>query len=296
MSEKPTREEMIRMVAETRKHVTSAPVTPEEMNEFPVVPEKLRIPTRVGDSETYLTSAADAGDASLLVINYHGGGFIRCRTESDELFCRRMTVELHCRVLDVDYRLAPEHPFPTGLHESYDVAVWAYEHAKELGADPEKIVLMGHSAGGNFVVGISMMLEQSGIFKPLGVVSDYPPMDLATDPGEKVQRGNVIPVERARLYNLYYCDEEHQRDPLVSPLLAPDEMLLHFPRTLFLTAGEDSLCTETEQFALRLAQLGNEVTLKRFQGVGHAFTIYRKPGYQEANELIFRFVRSLLQK
>ncbi len=294
MGEIPTREEMIRMVAETRKHVTSATVTPEEMNEFPAEVKKMLIPTREGDSETYLTSMEESGDCSPLVINFHGGGFIRSRTESDELFCRRMTRALKCRVLDVDYRVAPEYPFPAGLHESYDVTVWAWEHARELYIDPDKIILMGHSAGGNFVVGISMMLKENGKFRPLGVVSDYPPMDLVTDPGDKVQRGTVIPVERARLYNLYYCDKEQLGSPYASPLFAKDEMLAGFPKSLFITAGEDTLCTETEQFALRLAQLGNEVTLKRFQGVGHAFTIYRRPGYEEANELIFRFVRNLL--
>lgn len=294
MSGKPTRDEMIRMAVETRKQVTSAAVSREELEAFPARISKLAVPTRVGDSEVYFLSPERAEGRPPLVINFHGGGFIKKRTENDELFCRKLADGLGCRVLDVDYRVAPEHPFPCGLEECYDVTVWAWEHAEELEIDRDRIILCGHSAGGNFVVGISMMLGESGVFKPLGIVSEYPPMDLATDPADKEQRGGGIPPERAKLYNLYYCEENEQRNPLASPLLADEEKLRNFPKSLFITAGEDSLCSEGEAFALKAARAGNEVTLKRFAGAGHGFTIYRLPGFEEATKLIVRFMRNLI--
>lgn len=297
MFQKPSRSEMILMAQETRKHVTNAVVKPEEMDAWPVTIKKLLIPTRVGDSECYLAGMEEMGEKVPLVINLHGGGFIRKRTDNDELFCRKLTHMLGCRTLDVDYRVAPEHPFPCGFQECHDVTVWAWEHAKELGIDPEKIILAGHSAGGNFVLGISILLkEEQSPVQIRGIVSEYPPMDLFTDPAEKPARGKGIPPERARLYNLYYCDEEQQKNPYASLILMKEEQMFGLPKTLFITADEDALCVEAEEFALKMARAGNEVTLKRFHNVGHAFTIYRMPGYEKAMELIVRFMKRLLEE
>lgn len=286
---KISRQEMIQMAVETRKKVTSAPVEDWQLNEYPVTMELLHIPTRVGDSLVY-HSYQDLDDNMPLIINLHGGGFIRERTASDELFCRKLNYSLNCQILDVDYRVAPEFPFPTALHECYDVVNWAFKHADELNVDPSRIVLMGHSAGGNMVAGINMMAKISGDFKLNSVIMEYPPMDLYTDPAAKAVMGRGIPAERARLYNLYYCEEE-QKNPYASPVFAGVDQLTGFPPALMITAGEDSLCAEAEQFAMQVAQAGNEITIKRFMGAGHGFTIYRMNGHEAAFELIERFIR-----
>ena len=286
-----TREEMIRQAKETRRHVTNAPVAPELLAQYPASVVLRKIPTRVGDSDVYDTSGEQVKPGGPLLINLHGGGFIRERTLNDEVFCRRIVHELGLRVWDVDYRIAPEFPFPAALHESYDVVAWAKSHAGELGINPDQIILSGHSAGGNLVCGICMTAHKTGDFRIPAAVIEYPPLDVYTDPAEKKKMGSGIPYERARLYNLYYCDRDRQKDPLASPFYATEEMLKDFPRTLMITAGQDDLCHEAEQFALKLAQAGNEVTLKRFHGVGHAFTIYRRPGYEEAMDLIMRFLK-----
>lgn len=293
--EQITREEMIRMAVETRKKVTAVVVTPEQLEEYPVTLEHLAIPTRVGDALAYFAYCGEKEKVTPLVINMHGGGFIRSRTESDELFCRKLVHALECKTLDLDYRVAPEFPFPTGLHECYDVVKWAFEHAAELGADPGKIILMGHSAGGNLVAGITMMALESKEFMPALNVMDYPPLDLYTEPGDKPQRGKSVPAERARLYNLYYCERELQNNYLASPYYATEEQVTGFPATLVITAGEDSLCTEAEEFALKVARAGSEVTMKRFLGCGHGFTIYGMPGAEEAFALIEKFVKTGLK-
>jgi acetyl esterase len=125
------------------------------------------------------------------------------------------------------------------------------------------------------------------------MVVEYPPLDLYTDPGDKPKRGAGIPAERARLYNLYYCDREFQKDAYASPVYATDDQLQNFPPTLIMTAGLDDLCTEAEDFGLHLARCGNEVTMKRVPGAGHAFTIYRKEKHEEGFELIVRYVKNL---
>ena len=289
-----TREEMIEQAKETRKHVTNATVSPEEMAAYPVVMEKLSVPTSVGDAAIYYSYAENGANLDVMIINFHGGGFIRERTPNDELFCRKLNHVLGCRIMDVDYRIAPDYPYPIAFNESYDVICWMFAHAGEYGVDPQKIILMGHSAGGNLILGTTMRAIAEKSFHPLGLVVEYPPLDLYTDPDDKPRQGKGIPAERARLYNLYYCDRERQKEPYASPYYASQEQLTGFPPCAFLTAGLDDLCTEAEDLALRMAQAGNEITIKRFPNAGHAFTIYRKPGHQEAFDLMVRYVKNML--
>lgn len=289
-----TREEMILKARETRKQVTNAPVSPELLAMYPADITEMEIETRVGISKVYDTTCDAVVPGGPLIINFHGGGFIRGRTPNDEVFCRRIANELGIRVLDVDYRIAPDDPFPAALWESYDVVQWAFAHAAQLQIDPARICLTGHSAGGNLICGICFLAKESGSFTPALNVIEYPPLDIKTDPADKPFRGAGIPYERARLYNLYYCEPEQMEDPLVSPIYAADEQLEGFPKTLMITAGNDDLCTEAEEFALRLARAGTEVTLKRFPEEGHAFTIYRRGNYEDGIQLIERFIRDNL--
>lgn len=290
-----TREQMIEQARETRKKVTNAPVSEEEMNAVPVTMQSQTIPTRVGDSKVYYSYAAGGETSDTLILNFHGGGFIRERTPNDELFCRKLNHALGCKVLDVDYRIAPDDPYPAAVYEVYDVIQWVAAHSEQYGIDPKKIILMGHSAGGNLIIGAVMRAIAENGFIPRGLVVEYPPLDLYTDPADKPSRGKGIPFERARLYNLYYCDRERQKEPYCSPLFATDEQLHGFPPSLFITAGQDDLCTEAEDFALHLARCDNEVTVRRFEGVGHAFTIYRRARHDEAFALIVKYTQNLLR-
>ena len=287
----PTREEMIRMAEETKKENKQPEVTEEMMAEFPVKMEEWTIPSEEGDIKAYYSEPEQMQNPDVLILNLHGGGFIRSRTENDELFCRRMNHALSCKVLDVDYKIAPYYPFPVALHETSSVLRWVYANTEKLGIDPEKLVIMGHSAGGNLAIGAVMRALEEDMRTPALLISEYPPLDIYTDPAAKKPMGKGIPVERARLYNLFYCDREQQKDPYCSPVYAPNEMLRGFPPSLFITAGSDDLCNEAEDFALRLARCGNEVTVKRFPDAIHAFTIKRLAGHEEACDLVCRFIR-----
>lgn len=290
-----SREEMIQMAKETRKNVTSDQVSKEELAQYPVEIKQLSIPAGNGQCRVYYSYAKGGKHSDALIINFHGGGFIRERTSSDELFCRKLNHILGCKIMDVDYPIAPDHPYPAAVQECFDVVKWCFSHAADYQIDPGKVILMGHSAGGNLAIVTEMQLlsENTGM-TPLGIVAEYPPLDLYTDPEDKPKRGNGIPAERARLYNLYYCSREEQKKPYVSPIYADEKSLMNFPPTFILTAGQDDLCTEGEDFALKLARCGNEVTLKRVLGAGHAFTIYRKEKHQEGLAAIVKYCRQLL--
>lgn len=270
-------------------------VTETEWAAFPADVIPLTIPTSQGDAKIFSVSVG-TGKNRPLILNFHGGGFIGKRMDRDELFCRKIAHRFGALVLDVDYKLAPEYPYPTAVDECWDVAKWAFENAASLGADPEKLILTGHSSGGNLVAGICMRSGQSRLFHPLCTIIDYAPMDLKTDPAEKKQSICDMPAERAKLYNEKYITPERAGEPLASPVFATPELLEKFPPTLVISAGEDRLCEENELFAMKLAQAGTEVTCRRFTDSIHGFVINRMCQWQEATELIFNFIEHQLHK
>ena len=136
-----------------------------------------------------------------------------------------------------------------------------------------------------------MRLGESGLFRPACLVLDYPPLDLAKDPAEKERTSCDMPAERAREYNRQYICPECSREPYASPVYAPERMLAGLPDTLVISAGEDSLCAEDEEFALRLARSGVTVTLRRFTDSLHGFVINRRCEWEAAEELIVRFIK-----
>lgn len=282
--------EQLRMGVEKASHVSC-----EEWDAFPAEVQELTVPTSQGKAKVFSISAKREGKRPL-VLNFHGGGFIGKRMDRDELFCRKIANWLGALVLDVDYRLAPEYPYPAAALECWDVVRWAWEHADSLNANSEQIILIGHSSGGNLVAGICMRAGLSKLFRPLCAVIDYAPLDLKTNPADKNRSICDMPAERAQMYNAKYISPEKADDPFVSPVFAESVMLENFPSTLVISAGEDSLCEENELFAMKLAQAGAEVTCKRFTESIHGFVINRMCQWEQATELIVDFIRHQLSR
>lgn len=292
-----TQEQRLELAERLRNGVQAASrVTQEEWDAFPADVQEMTVPTTQGDSRVFVIKAESTEEMRPLILNFHGGGFIGKRMDRDELFCRKVANQFGAVVLDVDYKLAPENPYPTATLECWDVAKWAYENAVSLGADPDKMILIGHSSGGNLVAGICMRAGLTGDFHPRCAVIDYAPMDLKTDPADKNRSICDMPAERAQMYNAQYIAPEKADDPFVSPVFAEPSMLERFPATLVVSAGEDSLCEEDELFAMKLSQAGVEVTCKRFTDSIHGFVINRMCQWQEATELIFDFISHQLNK
>lgn len=292
-----THEQRLELAERLRMGVGAASrVTQEEWDAFPAEIQELSIPTSQGTAKVFSISADGNTKKRPLVLNFHGGGFIGKRMERDELFCRKIANRFQALVLDVDYKLAPEYPYPVAALECWDIAKWAYEHAEALHVDPEKVILLGHSSGGNLVAGICMRAGLSGLFQPLCALIDYAPLDLKTDPANKHRSICDMPVERAKMYNAKYIAPEKADDPFVSPVYAEPVMLEHFPPTLVISAGEDSLCEENELFAMKLAQAGTEVTCKRFTESIHGFVINRMCQWEQATALIYDFIEHQLKR
>lgn len=292
-----TQAQRLEVAAELRSGTLLPPViTPEmESDLHASLVTELSVPTRSGPSRVLRVDpnrSADDGAPRPLFINFHGGGFVRPYHLRDTVFCAQVAQALGCLVLDVDYRLAPEHPFPIGLCECYDVVAWAFEHAAELGVDAQRIAIGGHSAGGNFSAVISNLANQSGQFKLVGQVLDYPFLDGLTPVREKLDPRSVMPAWRMDAFNVLYAqDEKNLSDPRLSPLLAPDEVLVGLPPTLMLIAGMDPLRFEAQRYAARLVDAGVDVDVRQFPENDHGFVVSGLPGHKEARREIFDWLK-----
>lgn len=280
----------------------SAPKLPQaigraELDAFPCAVEERQVEVPGEPPVTvYLTLPEDRRPGAPLIVNYHGGGFIRGRGDRDELFCRRTACAFRGVVVDVDYALCPDHPFPTAVRQARAAALWARNQAEALGCDRDRVVLLGQSAGGNLVANVCMAEAEEPAVDPVCAVLAYAPLDLRTDPAEKPCRERDMPADRARQYNALYCAPEQAGDPRVSPLFAPEERLRAFPPTLVLTAGDDRLAPEGEEFALRLARAGVPATCKRFPNCVHGFFINRMDDWEAGVALVHRFVAHCLEE
>jgi len=220
-----------------------------------------------------LTYGFENTEVKPLLINIHGSGFVVGSAAMDDPFMTQFVEECNVKVINIDYPLSPDVMFPTALNQCYALIKYMKIHGEELGIDPDRIMLMGHSAGGNLCAAIGIMENSNPMVNVRGIILDYPPTDLSLDAYEKPQPKGCLPPAMCRIFDAAYCKENERKNPLVSPALATSDMVNHFPPTLVITAGQDSLAEETERFKDILVSAGVTVNYKRFEGAIHGFTI-----------------------
>lgn len=273
-----------------REQAVGKYLSQEEMNRFCVGFEEERmIPTRHGETHIYFYIPNEKRDKYPVLINLHGGGFVKGHRDQDVVFCRNMAQNAGYVVVDIDYHTAPEYRYPYALEECYDVIQYVAEHPQEFLADPDAIALIGHSAGANFVCGVQFMAQESGAFHPMQLILDYPPLSFVNRP-EDCRYAYApyirISVEQSRKYREWYIDKSQIREITASPLLATQEELELFPPVLIVLAEEDSLSQEGVEFAAKLIDAGVTVYAKRVKGSSHGFTVRRTAGFETAEEMI----------
>jgi len=297
------KQEMIEKAALMRSRDRFGPMTEEELSMLPGKERLLSIPA--GDRSVRVFEIRPERDLQLpapLLINYHGGGFIKGRADRDKRYCCHMAQDLGCIVWDVDYCLAPEQPYPAALEESYGVAAYAFANAEKLGIDPARIILAGHSAGGNLVAAILVKLYETKEFAPSAVLMEYFPTNQTIDPADKLSeelRSDPFWIRRAateKEYTLFYCTDEQAKEACCSPMLAEDAVLASFPECLIISASKDSLRQEVEDFAARLRSLGVPVSGCQIPGAVHGFTINRTEGWEKALKLHLEFFHKHFSK
>lgn len=235
------------------------------------VPIRLYFP-----AEESMKAGMEEGNRLPVLLFFHGGGWVTESIDNYDRVCARMSQATGQVVASVQYRLAPEHRFPTGLMDCYAAAKALYTNRFLLNTDPEKITVMGDSAGGNLAASVCLMAKARGEFMPKKQVLIYPALyncytEKSPYPSVKENgEGYLLTAEKMEDYlKLYQREEEDRTNPYFAPLLAED--LSGMPKTLILTAEYDPLRDEGEDYGRRLLEAGNLVEIHRIPGALHGF-------------------------
>ncbi|MDL5155643.1 alpha/beta hydrolase [Actinomycetospora termitidis] len=217
----------------------------------------------------------DGRDRHGLLIFLHGGAFFLGSLETHDHVARALAAATGLTVLAVDYRRAPEAPFPAGLEDCLAVVAWAAEHGDELGWDGTTLAVAGDSSGGNYAAVVAATDQDAGAAHVTHQVLFYPSLDLDFDVDRYPSlRENAVGygLETAGLapFNAFYLRSgADPDDPRVSPVKRAD--LTGLPPALVVTAEHDPLRDEGELYARRLQEAGVEVSVRRYPGAGHGF-------------------------
>lgn len=236
-----------------------------------------------------------------LLINFHGGGFTIGHAREDARWATSVIDRTSAVVVSVNYRLAPEYPFPTGIEDCVSAVLWMWQHAEEYNVDISRTAISGFSAGANLSYATAIQLheelekakkqnnnEKLQFGKLISLVTFYGSTDWTQSRAERdASNPNLIPVIPPSLFRLF--DESYlypppdMNSPLLSPGKAPDQLLKDsMPDKLVIINCEgDQLLAESERFKSRLRNLGKKVDGSTIEGEGHAWD--KRPSFRKGN-------------
>lgn len=203
------------------------------------------------------------------VVYFHGGGWVLGSRDTHDRQCRQLAAGSGAAVISVDYRLAPEHPFPAAFDDA--VAVTEAALAGGLSTEPSRIAVAGDSAGGNLAAAVCLALREHEGPSLRGQLLVYPAVDaeMSFDSQDENSSGPFLSrADMAWFYDLYRPDGD-RRDWRLSPLHSND--LSNLPPALVVTAQLDPLRDEGEAYAQALAEAGTTAAAVRYRGVCHGF-------------------------
>jgi acetyl esterase len=209
------------------------------------------------------------------LVFFHGGGWTIGDLDTHDVLCRQLAVGARCAVFSVDYRLAPEHPFPAAVEDCYRATRYVFCHAEELDIDAGRIAVGGDSAGANLAAVVALMARDEG-GPPLACqLLIYPATDQRCQmpSHERNGQGYLLTTEGIRYFRASYLPDAKDRiDWRASPLLAASHARL--PPAFLLTAGYDPLVDEGAAYARRLAAAGVNVAHREYPDMVHGFILF----------------------
>lgn len=237
------------------------------------------------------TPTADAPAAA--VVYFHGGGWVVGNLDTHDGLCRRLALASGCRVVAVDYRLAPENTYPAAADDAYAALSWVAENADQLGIDPRRIAVAGDSAGGNLAAVTALAARDRKGPLPAAQVLMYPITDSDFETGSyrDFAEGYMLTTAAMRwFWDQYAAAASDRIAPYAAPLRA--DGLAGLPPALVITAEYDPLRDEGEAYAGRLEGAGVPVELVRYDGMIHGF-IRRTETFARAGVAIEKIGKSL---
>jgi acetyl esterase len=231
------------------------------------------IPVKDGEIKVRIYTPKGEGNFPILVY-FHGGGFVFGDLEMVDAPLRAITNAAKCIVISVDYRLAPEHSFPTAAEDAYSAVKWVAENAHTFSGDSRRIAVAGDSAGGNLAAVVCLMAREQGSPTICFQALLYPCTDFSKDHLSKhhFAEGYFLSREDMKYFEKqYFRTEEEKKNIYASPLLADD--LSGLPDALVVTAGYDPLRDEGQAYANRLNDAGVKVKYHCYDDTIHGFFI-----------------------
>ena len=266
--------------------------TPEEAREMVVGFTDMMGPgPDVARSENHTITSADGSTFGAIVvvpegtprgvmIYYHTGGWVIGRAADTDHLCRIMANRTGCTVVNIDYRLAPEHPYPAAVEDCYATLEWTAANLDSIAGGDVPIMIGGDSAGGNLAAVVALRARDRGGPEIALQALIYPVTDADLDNASYRDPENQLMLDRdgmVWLWDLYLPDATRRTEQDASPLRAAD--LSNLPPALVLTAEYDVLRDEGEAYAAKLSDAGVDVELTRHAGQMHGFfTLLMLPG------------------
>ena len=235
------------------------------------VPVRLYFP-----SEEAMSGEPVEGEKYPVLLFFHGGGWVTESVENYDRVCSRMAQSTGHIVMSVEYRLAPEYRFPVPLEDCYAAAKALYTGHLVLPVAPDRITIIGDSAGGNLAAAVCLKARDTGDFAPKKQILIYPAVNncyTKKSPYKSVQENGqdylLTAVKMEDYLKLYESSTEDRQNPYFAPILAKD--LSHMPETLILTAEFDPLRDEGEEYGKRLKKANNYVEIHRIPDALHGY-------------------------
>ncbi len=222
------------------------------------------------------------------LIYYHGGGFVIGTIETHDSTCRRLANTSRCQVISIDYRLAPEFPFPAAIDDGMAAFRHIRDNAASFGADAARLAIGGDSAGGNIAAVVCQACRDAGESGPAFQMLIYPATDYSVPSASRQEFAQGYFLTKDLIdwfWEAYGADEPDKSDLRVSPLLAKD--FAGLPPAFVLTAGYDPLRDEGRAYADRLIDAGIKTTYVNYPGTIHGFftlTRFLKQGLKANDE------------
>ncbi|KQO10677.1 alpha/beta hydrolase [Paenibacillus sp. Leaf72] len=236
------------------------------------------IPSAEGEVRVkiYEPSERTETDAKLPAMLWiHGGGYVLGNPDMDDALCERFVQAANCVVVSVDYRLAPEHPYPTAINDCYTSLTWMTGEAESLGIDLNRIAIAGASGGGGLTAALALMARDKGGPALIFQMPLYPMIDdrNVTASSYEITADNAIwnRTNNLEAWNMYLG--KHTEDSELSPYAVPSraESLAGLPPTYTCIGQLDLFRDETIEYVIRLAQAGVDVEFHMYPGTFHSF-------------------------